>query len=156
MLEGQRYVFGAGGIDLSHGTWVLNLEPSAFDSESIGVTLNFWNSSAQLQVKRPPLDIGWFGMAETGAGANGWYGEDCIDGTDTTFDMDVCHSIRSGGLNLGYTTAATLVEDADRTLFQGQHSDSLTYYVATQDREVCWTWGDDPSYYKDRFGCLEK
>lgn len=101
-----------------------------------------------------------FGMAETGAGRDGWYGETCIDGDEPDglddYGYDVCHSLNaSGGEVESVYPNVSSVRDGS-TLFNEDIGDSgdLTYALFATSGSDCWVWGDDPSYYDD-FGCSE-
>jgi hypothetical protein len=104
------------------------------------------------------------GMAETGSNENGWFGEDCFNGTA---GFDYCHSFSGNSASLdalGYGTEEATVGDPNdvvpgsTTLFnqdlafnQPDGSDRLTYMVTFDDRS-CIVWGDQPSYYSS-FDC---
>lgn len=97
-----------------------------------------------------------FGLAETGNGDAGWYGEDCIDGISN--DTDVCHSVpENGELTLVHVAAPADVVDG-KTLVNAGLADGLTYVLIrdTAEFQGCWTWGHNTSFYKDPpLGCNE-
>ena len=101
---------------------------------------------------------GWsLGIAETGAGELGWFGETCFAGDEPwgydDYGWDVCHSLRpTGGRLDGVHTPSDVVDG--QTLFNKTLADigNLTYILLSDDASACWTWGDDPTYYDD-FGC---
>jgi len=95
-----------------------------------------------------------FGLAETGNGENGWYGEDCVPGVKN--GLDACHPIPENGM-LMLADVATPAEVAPgmATLLGEGLSSGVTYVVirATEENQGCWTWGHNPQYYKDALGC---
>ncbi len=94
-----------------------------------------------------------FGMAETGVGVDGWYGESCIPGDEpwgySDYGYDICHTLSSGGGFIDSTSALSDVTDGV-TLFSSSLAPDITYFVGAG--ADCWVLGDDPSYYDD-FGC---
>jgi hypothetical protein len=78
------------------------------------------------------------GMAETGAGADGWYGEDCIEGA--------CHPATSTGLTLTHVATIPEVVPGSTTLLSGELDANITYGVI-DSTGACWAWGNDVSYY---------
>ena len=98
------------------------------------------------------------GMAETGSGASGWYGETCIAGPEPggveDYGYDVCHSLSaSGGRILSVYPDVGAVRDG-RTLFSSAFDRDLTYLVADPASADCWVMGDDVDYYL-ALGCWE-
>lgn len=101
---------------------------------------------------------GWsFGMAETGVGDVGWFGESCISGDEPwgypDYGYDVCHTLRKTGGTLD--SVHTLGDVADgQTLFTNTIAETgnITYILLSDDASACWVMGDDPTYYDD-FGC---
>lgn len=100
-----------------------------------------------------------FGMAETGAGDLGWFGESCIPGDEPggypDYEYDVCHTLAKGGGTLTHVGKVADVEDG-LTLFTDVIAslDHLTYVLLDHTTDACWVWGHDPSYYDD-FDCTE-
>jgi hypothetical protein len=101
--------------------------------------------SYTLEITNGSMDY-YLGFAETGAGEDGWYGEDCGDGS-------TCHPVGMTGATLGsvhpvYCGGAGIdaVEAGASTLLTGSMDANLTYAVAGADG-TCWTWGNDPSYF---------
>lgn len=95
-----------------------------------------------------------FGLAETGLGQAGWYGEDCIEGLSG--GVDVCHSVpESGMLDLVHVGSVDEVTDG-QTLLSEDSALGLTYVLIrdTEESLGCWTWGHDPAFYADPpLGC---
>jgi len=95
-----------------------------------------------------------FGLAETGNGENGWYGEDCVPGEKN--GLDACHPIPAEGM-LMLRDVATIPEVAEGTdsLLGEAEKDGVTFVVirSTDENQGCWTWGHNPQYYKDALGC---
>ena len=104
------------------------------------------------QLDQPP--IVW-GMAETGAGTSGWYGEDCLPGDDRSPGYDVCHDAWPAVDRLRClqhvadpdSVAANLTTLLSDALPQAAN---ITYYMATGG--TCYVWGNDPAYYSG-LGC---
>ena len=100
------------------------------------------------------------GLAETGSTGNGWFGEDCFNGTA---GYNLCHSFSgsSGSLDALGDGAAPgdpndVVEGSTTLLnqdlaYNGDGSDRITYMV-TFDDGSCITWGEDTNYYSS-FSC---
>ncbi len=84
-------------------------------------------------------------MAETEAGANGWYGEDCYVGTG---GWQYCHTMAGDTLHLDQETDLNAIVEGSTTLFWPGFD--LTYMI-TQGSD-CYVWGHDISYYGS-FGC---
>jgi hypothetical protein len=97
------------------------------------------------------------GMAETAAGAGGWYGEDCRD--------HACHVFAGVSAQLtiaapaavepGHTTAFRFDDSGPIDAFTSSGSDRLTYLVRLVGGPLdgqCYLWGDDAAYYAG-MGC---
>jgi hypothetical protein len=90
----------------------------------------------------------FLGLAETGAGSGGWYGEDCGAG-------NICHPMGFEGTALasvhpdcgGDGVGAVVAGSA--TLFHSALERDITY-VLSDEAGNCWSWGDEPFYYE---GC---
>jgi len=83
------------------------------------------------------------GLAQTGVGKAGWYGEDCQGGAA---GYDVCHT-GSASTDLTVTTDISTVADGT-TLHgtpNGVNGSDVTVYV--DDNGTCYTTGNDTSYY---------
>ena len=96
-----------------------------------------------------------FGMAETIDMTNGWFGEDCLNGT---LGYQECHIISgtTGSLTSIYddvqneTKTLDDVQSGQTTLFEKSFDDgNRITYVVTIDGGDCFVWGHDPSYYLD-------
>lgn len=100
--------------------------------------------SYTLEITNGSMDY-YLGFAETGAGEDGWYGEDCGDGS-------VCHPVGMTGTTLGSVhpdcggAGIDAVVAGASTLLMGTMDANLTYVVAGSDG-TCWAWGNDASYY---------
>lgn len=88
----------------------------------------------------------FLGLAETGAGGDGWYGEDCGEG-------NACHPAGASGVTL-----TSVHPDCDgggiddivagsTTLFYQDLEAGLTYVVVDAATGECWAWGQDVNYY---------
>ena len=111
---------------------------------SSGVTVSITGGSGSYEL----------GMAETGAGSLGWFGESCIPGDEPwgyeDYGYEVCHSLGS----TGGTIPSVDFDDVgtNQTIFQSIHHPDITYFVGAMGSADCWVFGDAPSYYAD-FGC---
>ncbi len=98
------------------------------------------------------------GMAETGAGDAGWFGESCVRGEEpwgyNDYGFDVCHDLSNTGGSLRSVSAVDDVVAGSATLFSQRLEGNLTYVLTEQSGAACWVWGDDVTYYDD-FGCEE-
>ncbi|MES2642270.1 MAG: hypothetical protein V4850_22490 [Myxococcota bacterium] len=106
----------------------------------------------------------WFGMAETGVGTDGWYGEDCIDdpADHADYGYEVCHPFEATDLTLLRVSSLDDIVAGEATLFYDALLPDVTFYLATEDEALCWVWGDDPDWYLvdshggvGPFGCTE-
>ena len=90
-----------------------------------------------------------FGLAETGNGDMGWYGEDCIDGVRN--DHDVCHSVPENGELILTKAPIADIETEGYTLVGPAVAAGLTYVLVrdTEENAGCWTWGHDTRFYGD-------
>ena len=84
-------------------------------------------------------------MAETEAGAVGWYGEDCYVGTGS---WQYCHPVSGTSLTLDQESDLTAIVEGSTTLFWPGMN--LTYMVT--HGSDCYVWGHDVSYY-GALGC---
>jgi hypothetical protein len=92
-----------------------------------------------------------FGIAETGAGANGWYGEDCLPGESSGYDY--CHTFDTDGGLLFTADTPAEVEEGSSTLVDVPLTPNLTFVIIDGDDPTkCWVTGNDPTYY-DSLGC---
>jgi hypothetical protein len=98
------------------------------------------------------------GMAETGPGEVGWFGETCIVGDEPwgypDYAYDICHPLDASGGDLpSIYPDITLVAD-DVTLFNEDigNGGAITYVLFDTASTDCWVFGDDVTYYAD-FGC---
>jgi hypothetical protein len=133
--------------------WLAEPEPPVVSAE--------WTDSRTLVVTiSSGAELGpyYFGLVENAGSADGWDGEDCIDGV--LDDHDFCHMVPADGV-LTLTsvhpdeggTIEELQEDVT-TLMNAARAPGLTYVLirATEDAN-CWTWGHDPQFYIDELGC---
>ena len=124
----------------------------------IEVTVDWSSRGIELTIKGSPSSYD-FGMAETGAGSLGWYGETCIPGDEPggveDYGYDLCHYMDGTGGSLPSVTSIGDVSD-ENTLFNETIGDrgDITYILADIATLDCWVWGDDPSYYAD-YACTE-
>jgi len=85
------------------------------------------------------------GLAQTGAGVAGWYGEDCRGGAA---GYDVCNT-GSASTVLTVTTDIRDVRDGITLhgFINGVNENELTIYV--DDSGTCFTTGHSTSYYSN-------
>lgn len=104
-----------------------------------------------LTLTNADTSVTWlFGMAETGAGTDGWYGEDgsSADSTHpasaTGLALTSVHPDCGGG-------GIDDIKMGESTLFNESLDAGITYVLGAQDAGGaslgCWTWGHDVSYY---------
>lgn len=96
----------------------------------------------------------YFGAAETGAGHDGWYGEDCILDPDDDRDdgVEVCHHFAAGSSQLTLTRVDEPGEVSETTTMIGYPGSAEWTYVLGSDWG-CVSWGpDSPAYYAE-LGC---
>ncbi|MBX2800677.1 MAG: polysaccharide deacetylase family protein [Myxococcales bacterium] len=111
-------------------------------------TANAPASRVRVRVHDPEGRTDWLlGIAETGAGRRGWYGEDCFVGMGPHL---YCHPFRGSTLTLDAVRTPAEVSNAKTTLLQS--GEQLTFVLQDQARTTCWTWGHDPTYYAP-MGC---
>jgi hypothetical protein len=105
----------------------------------------------------------YFGMAETAAGVNGYYDEDCqYHWTNNgyyplchysaypTMHADLTYVETRGSVYSGYATLFDDGTDGDYDAHRATGRDRLTYYLQIYgglNSGQCWTWGDDTTYY---------
>jgi hypothetical protein len=148
------------------GTVVFQAALIAADTQGVSSTLPVgittfdvdWPTFDLLELAIENGESGYdFGMAETGAGPAGWYGEDCFAGTPPYF---LCHPVDGAGIALPSVhpeiggPGLPFVYEAESTLFYDIHGADITVYLRGWDSDACWTFGEDPSYYADAFGCV--
>jgi hypothetical protein len=140
---------GGGGGGGAGGAGGLECEPDFFspgvswgEEPTDGVTLTFdCGTASGYQV----------GFAETGAGDDGWYGEDCLPGEKS--GADLCHSVPAAGTELSHVETLDEVVEGETTLLRAELVDGITWVViSADDAAECWVGGHDPSYY-DELGC---
>lgn len=129
--------------------------PSGYDAsaawDASGVTLTISNGTES------SYD---FGMAETGAGDAGWYDEDCLSTNphgEPDYGYAICHGMTQTGGRLESVYDPEEVQAGATTLFTNSLSGGLTYVTfEPYPSSVCWSWGDDTSYYADAgFSCTK-
>jgi hypothetical protein len=113
-------------------------------------TVTWYDNEVQIHVAGPTSGFD-FGMADTGNGSSGWYGEDCLYGTGS---YQMCHSFEThdGTLDSVYDEIVSGsgdisdVRESETTLFDDSLASSLTYIVIF-DSGFCMVAGDAPWYY---------
>jgi hypothetical protein len=116
------------------------------DADAATFAVTWGSSSVDAVVTNADMTNGYFfGMAETGAGATGWYGEDCQDDTDGA----ICHDFYDE-LFLACVTTIEEVEANVATLHCAAESDTswaFWGFDGTSYEDLVSTGGDDPSYF---------
>ncbi len=146
-------------------TDLVDTDPSVTDDLSVSVSWDVGESdgSVTLTVTNLPDDaLGfWWGLAETGPsetdpeGDDGWYGEDCLNGTG---DTQLCHYFESSPASLDYVDSIGEVQEGSTTLLDGvlaggDSGDRITYFLQVDNADgACFVWGDSPDYYSSE-GC---
>ncbi len=119
------------------------------DADDLDFTVIFDANGALISIRGNRASVTHFGIAETGAGRSGWYGEDCYAGSS---GQQFCHPMPPTG---GYLTAVDGIDELDdqHTLFVASTAVGLTYVVIADDD--CVTTGEDTDYYVSGLGCSE-
>jgi hypothetical protein len=160
--DGDGWTIGAGDCDDTDAT-VSPDAGEAYDAAGLGVdddcdgdideapVVLFTTDSSRVWIELQGAQRGswWFGMAETGDGDAGWYGEDCIDdpADDADYGYEFCHPFDGDALALRRGYDVSDVISGEVTLFYDALLDDVTFYLATDDETICWVWGDDPDWY---------
>ena len=127
-------------------------------SPSFNLAWTDTGNTLEASVSNPHPDGYFLGLAETGSGSLGWYGEDCVS------DDAICHDM--GGSNFvslmtvhpdisGRTPseARAAVEDGIATLFHVGLWEGVTYVFFSNEGDTGYNTianvgGDDTSYYQ--------
>jgi hypothetical protein len=134
----------AGGCDTGAG----------MEEASFNIAWTDDGSTLEVSVSNPHVDGYFLGLAETGSGANGWYGEDCEGDTSICHDMGSSNSLSlssvhpdvgGGGLDDVVAGSTTLMHVG---LWAG-----VTYAFFSNEGDgdyanVAHSGGDDTSYYE--------
>lgn len=115
-------------------------------------------STLEVSVSNPDSGGYFLGMAETGSGGLGWYGEDCVSddaichdmGDSSSLTLTSVHPEISGMTGLA---AQAAVEDGSTTLFHVGLWAGVTYAFFSNEggtgyETVAHTSGDDTSFYE--------
>jgi len=91
-----------------------------------------------------------FGYAQTGdcEGDTCWQAESCASNTS---GPAVCHDVTSNLLQLAHVSAADHLVPSSTTMVTPGMLGSLTFVLDGGD--ACYTWGHNPDYYAQNFGC---
>ena len=106
-------------------------------------------STLDASVSNPHVGGYFLGLAETGSGASGWYGEDCVGEDSQCHDMGANDS-----LSLTSVDSISAVSPGNTTLFSAGLWAGVTYVFFSNEGDtdyntVAHVGGDDPSYYTD-------
>jgi hypothetical protein len=142
----------AGGIALID---VVDLQPP--ESQVVSVE---WISAEPTRVEvriENPADVEFrLGFAETRS-PNGWYGEDCLNGS-TREGIQQCHPVVGASVTLVTVDTMDRVRAGQTTLFWPAIGEIVTGYLEASNLvrddggHPCWVWGDEPDYYAEQ-GC---
>ena len=123
------------------------------DSGPVSVDVG-WDSGALLIVEISGLGNGTFGLAETGAGGEGWYLEDCVSSGAV-----YCHDVQDGTNSFVSVHPNATGEDWDgamdnnETLMHQEAAAAITWAVFDGDGDCVAVGGHDPEYY-GAAGCV--
>lgn len=134
------------------------------DTNTSAVTIDFnWdNDGYNMSVANMPGSGYDLGLAETGS-PNGWYGEDCYNGTA---GYNLCHGFNGASASLTALGDGAAPGDPDDVVagsttllnkdlaYNGDGSDRITYMITFDagSDPGCIVWGEDAGYYS-AFGC---
>ena len=111
-------------------------------------------NTLEASVSNPHLDGYFLGMAETGSGDLGWYGEDCIGDDAECHDMGVADtlSLTSVHPDVGGGGIDAVVPGSTTLFYAGLWA-GVTYAFFSDEGDtnyetVAHSGGDDPSYYE--------
>ena len=110
-----------------------------------------WPNDSTLTVTVTDLAAGVFGMAQTGAGNEGWYGEDCVTGSHCHAVIEGTNSLTSVHPDVGGGGIDDVVSSST-TLLHGGLASEVTYAVWDISDVCVHCSGDDCGYYSDS-GC---
>ena len=140
------FIFAAGAL----ATGCLSTEEKDSGEEPAAVEFSFstsWTSDCSLSVEITGGSGSYnLGMAETAAGDQGWYGEDCsTEGAchpiDTSLVLDSVHPDCGGD-------GISAVVEGSTTLFKSSLDPRTTYAIFDADYALQSCAGDDCSYFE--------
>ena len=93
----------------------------------------------------------YLGMAQTGAGDNGWYGENC---KETEIETGICHPIdTTHRLESVHQTCGgegvDSISEGTKTLFTSSFDYDISYAIFDSEYNLVGCKGDDCRYYED-------
>lgn len=120
------------------------------DTDGDGLPDAGCDDSLSIEILDPLAIPSWsFGIAETQI-ANGWTGEDCLNGYGS---YTLCHTIGlTATLNEVSSCQASDVVAGSTTLFHAEQNPFVTYMF--HDGSYCFAFGNDPAYYQS-LGCFQ-
>ena len=137
----------AGGCDTGYG-----------GEASFNLAWTDTGNTLEASVSNPHPDGYFLGLAETGSGALGWYGEDCVSddaichdmGESSFVELETVHPDISGQPP---AAARAAVEDGRTTLFHVGLDAGVTYVFFSNEGDtgyntVAHVQGDDVTYYE--------
>ena len=115
-------------------------------------------NTLEASVSNPHVDGYFLGLAETGSGGLGWYGEDCVSDDAICHDMGESSFVTLSSVHpdvSGMTPAAAraAVEDGSTTLFHVGLWAGVTYAFYSNEGDTGYNTlanvgGDDTTYYE--------
>jgi hypothetical protein len=122
------------------------------DSSGFGpadVTVAITDEGVTVRLVDPPSPM-TFGFAQTGdcEGDTCWLAESCASNTS---GPAVCHDITSTQLQLAHVSAADHLVPSSTTMVTPALLGALTFVLDGGD--ACYTWGHNPDFYAQTFGC---
>jgi hypothetical protein len=148
------------GCDTAAGDICGDTDDTDTDTGPAEPAINYTWDDTGIMVELENIDTTGFdfGMAETIDMTNGWFGEDCLNGTAGYQECHVFTGL-TGSLTAIYdevqagTKSLDDVQSGSTTLFEKSFEDGgrLTY-VVTVDDGSCWVWGQDTTYYTGATG----
>jgi len=111
-------------------------------------------TTLEASVSNPDVDGYFLGLAETGSGDDGWYGEDCVSEDAICHDMGAGSSIALTSVHPDQDGAGLdAVVAGSTTLLHGGLWAGVTYVFFSNEGDTTYetvanVGGDDPSYYQ--------
>lgn len=117
------------------------------DTGLLDFTVTWDGTGALVSISNDSASVTHFGIAETGKGMAGWYGEDCYAGSS---GQQFCHPMPPTG---GYLPSIDGIAELDdgHTLLTASSAIDLTYVVIADDE--CVTKGQETAYYGNALDC---
>jgi len=122
------------------------MEAPGFGPEDVAVSLTREGLVVRLLEPTPGLTMG---LAQTGdCDGDCWVAESC---TADAIGGAVCHDLSEDGVVLLPVSATDQVLPSHTTRVTPGQQGFLTFML--DDGAQCYTWGHDPTFYAERYGC---